>query len=167
MGFWHYYVKDDQYLTSISACTAVANALGRPSWGFLCDRLSFNVSRMSIFVFFAHHNPSFVIVFFPMFIRFSSPSLYCTSCGHSCLPPSLLWNSWSIRRHSMRAGSSCCSSSCPATMFSFKALLAGYTEKHIYRQFMGALDYVDSMPGSLGSRLAALADFAECVCCWE
>ncbi len=33
----------------------------------------------------------------------------------------------SIRRHSMRAGCSCCSSSCPATMFSFKALLAGYT----------------------------------------
>ncbi len=67
----------------------------------------------------------------------------------------------------MRAGCTCCSSSCPATMFSFKELLAGYTEKHIYRHFMRALDYVDSLPGSLGSRLAALADFAECVCCWE
>ncbi len=39
------------YLLSIAACTAVANALGRPFWSFLCDWLSFNASRMTIFLF--------------------------------------------------------------------------------------------------------------------
>lgn len=65
------FIKDDRYLATVVAVAAVANALGRLTWGFLMDKLSFSACYAIKVTLFA-----FLIALFPFEFILGSKALY-------------------------------------------------------------------------------------------
>lgn len=66
------FIKDDQFLATIVAVSAVANAMGRLTWGYLMDKLSFSACYAIKVTLF-----SFLIILFPFEFVLSSKAFYC------------------------------------------------------------------------------------------
>lgn len=65
------YIEDDKYLAQVVAFSAVANALGRLTWGFLADRFAFSTCFSIKVALFAT-----LIIFFPFSFVLKSNVLY-------------------------------------------------------------------------------------------
>lgn len=65
------YIKDDRFLATVVAVSAVANALGRLTWGFMMDKFSFSTCYATKIGLFA-----FLISLFPFEFILSSKALY-------------------------------------------------------------------------------------------